>query len=114
MIAAAYRRNDMGELRRIAYINARLALLCAIGASLVFFAAGRQILTVFGDGFEQAYPALLILLAGGLVNASTGSVGFFMTMTNRQRAALVIIFLALAIIGAQYDFSADDCRCLQA
>jgi O-antigen/teichoic acid export membrane protein len=58
---------------------------------------GQHILRLFGPGFENAYPALLVLLIGGLGNAFTGSVAYFMTMTGRHIAALWTFIGALAV-----------------
>lgn len=97
MIASAHARNDKQELRRIASVNARLALLTGGAVSIVFILFGRSVLEIFGSSFADAYPALLILLIGGLVNAAAGAVGYFMTMTGNQLAALIIFILGLII-----------------
>lgn len=95
MIATAYRRGDFDELSRIARINARLAFLFSLAMATVLATIGRFALRAFGPGFEEAFPALLILLAGGLISAFTGSVGYLMTMTGRQKPALLSVCAAL-------------------
>lgn len=96
MIATAYRRNDVGELSRIAKVNARLAFMFSVAMAAFLAAIGDFALRAFGPGFEAAYPALLILLGGGLISAFTGSVGYLMTMTGRQKPALLSVCAALA------------------
>ena len=96
MIATAYRRQDFGELARIAKINARLAFFFSVGMAAFLTAVGGFALRAFGQGFDAAYPALLILLCGGLISAFTGSVGYMMTMTGRQTPALFSVCAALA------------------
>jgi O-antigen/teichoic acid export membrane protein len=96
MIATAYRRRDFDELSRIAKINARLAFGFSVAMAAFLAAIGGIALRAFGHGFEAAYPALLILLGGGLISAFTGSVGYLMTMTGRQNPALLSVCAALA------------------
>ncbi|HEX8534350.1 MAG TPA: oligosaccharide flippase family protein [Allosphingosinicella sp.] len=96
MIATAYRRRDFDELSRIAKVNARLAFLFSLAMAAFLAAIGGFALRAFGDGFDAAYPALLILLGGGLISAFTGSVGYLMTMTGRQNSALLSACAALA------------------
>ena len=96
MIATAYRRRDFGELARIARINARLAFGFSVAMAAFLASIGGFALRAFGEGFDAAYPALLILLVGGLISAFTGSVGYLMTMTGRQNPALLSVCAALA------------------
>jgi O-antigen/teichoic acid export membrane protein len=95
MIATAYRRNDFEELARIARINSRLAFGFSLLMAAFLAGIGGFALRAFGTGFEAAYPALLILLASGLISAFTGSVGYLMTMTGRQYPALLSASAAL-------------------
>jgi O-antigen/teichoic acid export membrane protein len=60
----------------------------------------------FGGEFKAAYPALVVLVAGQFVNAASGSTGFFMNMTGKQRifswviavAAVLNVMLGLLLI----------------
>lgn len=97
LIASAYRRNDRTELARIARLTARISTLFAIVMASGLAVAGESALGLFGRGFEQAYPALLVLLAGGLVNAFTGSVGYYLVLTGHQRVALNIMLSAVMV-----------------
>jgi O-antigen/teichoic acid export membrane protein len=91
LIASAYNRGDRGELSQIARLTARSATLFALLMSLFLAAVGRPALGLFGDGFEDAYPILLILIVGGLANSFTGTVGYFLIMTGSERSALHIL-----------------------
>lgn len=97
LIASAYNRKDTIELARIARLNARFSTLFALGMAALLAALGKPALGLFGAGFAGAFPALLILLAGGCVNSFTGSVGYLMIMAGHQRAALYILFGALLV-----------------
>jgi O-antigen/teichoic acid export membrane protein len=97
LIASAYHRRDHAELHRIASMSARIGLVFAIVASGALLLAGRPLLALFGPEFPQAYPALAILLAGAMVNAFTGIVGYLLTLTGRQTQALLIFAAALVV-----------------
>lgn len=97
MVASAYHRRDLAELNRITGLAARLALGFAVCIGLVLVAAGRPLLELFGADFVQAYPALLILLIGGVVNAFTGVVAYLLTLTGRQMHGLAIFAGALGV-----------------
>ena len=96
-IASAHRRGDQLEMANIAKVNARFSLLFAIGVAAVIVLIGRPVLAAFGPSFGNAYVPLLVLLLGGLVNAFTGSVGYYLLMTGRQKAALGIVCIALGV-----------------
>ena len=90
LVASAYHRRDRAELHRITSLSARIGLAFAAVASGVLLLVGRPLLALFGPEFPQAYPALAILLAGAMVNAFTGIVGYLLTLTGRQTQALLI------------------------
>lgn len=95
LIAVAYGRGDFAELARIAKMNSRLAFAFSLGMVAFLAIVGRVALLAFGPGFEAAFPALIILLLGGLISAATGAVGHLMTMTGGQNRALLSVGLAL-------------------
>ena len=97
MVSSAYHRADFVELSRISRLAARIALGFAVVVGVGLIIAGRLLLAAFGPEFVQAYPALLILLVGGMINASTGVVAYLLTLTGRERYALLIFVGALAI-----------------
>lgn len=98
MIARAHGRGDFAQVERIAVAAARYSFAFALIASLVLGIGGRLILSLFGDGFAEAYPALLILLAGGLINSSMGVVGYCLSLTGAH-SAKARIHLAILVLG---------------
>jgi O-antigen/teichoic acid export membrane protein len=53
-------------------------------ASLFLIAAGPFVLPLFGEGFEVAWPALIILSVGNLVFCVNGPASLLLTMTGHQ------------------------------
>ena len=97
MIASAYHKGDLDELQYVTRLTTRLGLLFATGVALLLVVGGELLLGLFGPEFQGAYVPLLILTAGGLVNAFTGIVVYLATLTGRERPALAIFLTALAL-----------------
>lgn len=97
LIAAAYARRDTAELGSIARTTARFGFGASLVLTVILMVGGRTVLQLFGPEFGRAYPALLILLIGGLINGFTGAVAYLLTMTGRQTKALGIFALALLV-----------------
>jgi O-antigen/teichoic acid export membrane protein len=97
LIAAAYERGDLDELQRISRIVSRAGFVFALVSALLIFAAARPLLGLFGREFVAGRDVLPILLLGGIVNAFTGIVAYFLTLTGRERHGLAIFAAALAL-----------------
>jgi O-antigen/teichoic acid export membrane protein len=100
MIASAYHRGARTELHDISKLVARLGVGFALAVALVLVSAGHWLLGLFGPEFPAAYPILLVLLIGAVVNAYTGVVAYLLTLTGRERAALKIFGFALLVSAA--------------
>lgn len=100
LIASAHRRRARAELALIVRTGAQFSLAFAVIAALVLVLFGRALLGLFGPGFDGAYPALLILLVGSLANASTGAVGYLLSLTGNHALAARIMVAAVIISAA--------------
>ena len=58
---------------------------------------GKPILGLFGEEFKNGYLSLLILIVGQLVNALSGSVGYIMVMTGKQKQASIVFAISAAL-----------------
>jgi len=72
---------------------------CTLILGILAIAFGKIILNAFGPGFDAAYPALVVLVFGQIVNALAGSVGFLMIMTGHQRQ-MAYILCGVAVMNA--------------
>jgi O-antigen/teichoic acid export membrane protein len=98
MISEMYVRRDTEQLARMVRLGTWTILGFTLPISLCFLAFGREILSVFGPDFREAYPALAILVVGQLVHSTMGIGGYLLTMTAHQRDAMVIDGLS-AVVG---------------
>lgn len=92
-----YHSERYNELFHIARKSAKLIFITSSPILLGLISLGRPILSmVFGNEFAIAYPALVLLVIGQFVNASSGSSGVFLNMTGNQivlRNILIIAFI---------------------
>jgi O-antigen/teichoic acid export membrane protein len=72
-------------VRRLAKISTRAMLALALPVVVVMSVFSDFIMSIFGEGFAQAAPLLVIIAVGQLINVSTGSVGFLLNMTGHER-----------------------------
>jgi O-antigen/teichoic acid export membrane protein len=91
MISELFNKGNRQELQRIITLAARGIFVLTLMITLVLIFGGKLLLGISGSDYTIAYPALLILLAGQVVNALSGSVGFIMTMTGYQNQAAMIV-----------------------
>ena len=97
LIAAAYDRGSADELHRVSKIVARAGFIFALVGAACLYLFGGLLLGLFGPGFEAARAVLAVLLIGGVVNAFTGVVAYYATLTGRERQALAIFVGALLV-----------------
>ncbi len=90
------------ELFDVARRSARLVFWVTAPVLGILVLGGRWILSgFFGPEFVAAYPALVMLVVGQFVNASTGSTGMFMNMTGleTQFRNLVLVVFSVHLAG---------------
>ncbi len=94
MISARYAEGKLQDIARLAVAAARMSVALAAVGVIVLFAAGEFLLGLFGSEFVASYSILLVLLLSNLINATFGSVGYVMNMTNQQVSAAAIMSTA--------------------
>ena len=85
------------ELQRLVKQSSKFIFTVSLVLSVLIAVISVPILSVFGSEFVSAQYALLMLIAGQMVNAMSGSVGIFMNMTGRQKALRNIALIACSI-----------------
>lgn len=89
VVAPRYSRlwseGDMPAVRRLAKVSVRAMLALSLPVVAVMSVFSEFIMGVFGEGFEQGAPLLVIIAVGQLVNVATGSVGYLLNMTGHER-----------------------------
>ena len=78
-----------------------LILTFPLAAALIFFS--RQIMSVFGSGFEPGAVVVIIGTIGQLVNCAVGSVGYLLQMSGHQ-STLIRIQAVNAVVLVALNF----------
>jgi len=105
-ISEAYAHGDRSRMQHLATVAARATAGFMVPVAIILFAFGPWFLRLFGPDFAAASVALRILVLGQLLNAATGPVGYFLTLTGHQSrvawvegaSALVNFVLNVALI----------------
>ena len=80
------------KLQRLTVLSARFVFALNLLVSVVFIIFGKNLLTlVFGTKLIAAYPALVILLLGQVVNSFLGSVNILLNMTGHEKDVMKIM-----------------------
>jgi O-antigen/teichoic acid export membrane protein len=95
--AALYQQRDLSGLQELARRSTRLMTLFCLPLIVLLIVAGEPVLTLFGDEFATAYPLLIVLLFGQLINIVTGPVGYLLSMTGHEQALRNLLFMMLPL-----------------
>jgi O-antigen/teichoic acid export membrane protein len=96
-IAELVNRPQNRELRDLMSIVTRWSVSLGLPVSLALVVFSRPIVQLFGSGFIDAVPALVILAIAQLINAATGPVGTFITMSGRPGLNLINSLLSVVL-----------------
>jgi len=97
VITELYETGNHQGLQRMLTKYARINMAFAMIATAAFYGVGEFALQWFGSAFSIAFPALIILCAGHIVNAAAGSVGFLLIMTGHEKQALFILVFTVIV-----------------
>jgi len=93
--ASLYVQGKKQALQRLVTISTRVVLAFNLIITIIFIVFGKQLLSfVFGPDLIEAYPAILIMLTGQLINSFAGSVVFLLNMTGYENDVMKVIGLS--------------------
>jgi O-antigen/teichoic acid export membrane protein len=96
-IADLHARGERERLDRLYKALTRWTLAATLPIFCLFAVAPAAVLGIFGEAFAGGRAALMVLLAGQLVNIATGSAGFALIMVGRTGWDLIVIAGALLL-----------------
>lgn len=97
LIAAHWNNRSIPDLRRLLKITTIGNALFVLTAASFIAGIGKYILGIFGASFVDAYPLLIMLLAGKSLYALTGLGTILLTMTGHQKEATWLMGGGLAV-----------------
>ena len=96
-VARHYALGDKDEAQRLVSKAAWVGFVGALPVALVLIGFRHQCLALFGSGFTTGGTALIIVVAGQLVNVATGPAATVLSMTGNVSFAGVGVGVGLAI-----------------
>ena len=101
LLAAAFDAKDNAEIQKIVTFGARLACGFGLLVATAFALVGVQVLDLFGPGFRDAYPVLLVLVIGLALSSALGPAVGVVAISGRPSvvagANVIGVLLVVAI-----------------
>ncbi len=97
MIAELHSNGEQQKLTVMFQIVTKWTIIFCLPLFLIAILFARPILGLSGASFIAAWPLLIILAIGSMINAGTGSVGNMLLMTGHQKISLLDSLLAVVI-----------------
>ncbi|TCS41926.1 polysaccharide biosynthesis C-terminal domain-containing protein [Reinekea marinisedimentorum] len=95
--AKLYAQNKLSDFQYLAKFSANLLAVVTVPLIIVLIVYGPLLLGFFGPQYVSAYPLLLIIMAGQIVNVMTGSVGYILNMTNNEKVMHNIVLVGCVL-----------------
>ena len=99
--ATLYKQGDLKGLEKTARHSAKLMLLAASPALILFTIKPQFVMSLFGQDFTSGANLLIILSIGQFINVATGSVGYILMMTANEKlfrnCQILIAFLCITL-----------------
>jgi len=96
-ISESYSTKSKDDLSSIVNYSTSLIFYFTLPVFLILIIFPEQILALFGAEFKAGKLALIILCIGHFINAISGTVSYFMQMTDSQFAFQIIMSVAVLI-----------------
>ena len=95
--AEFYSKNDMMNLKIIIQRSTKIIFISTLPIAIIFLSFSHSILNIFGSDFKYGSISLIMLTVGQMFNAFSGSVGYILQMTDREKVFKNIVLTALFI-----------------
>lgn len=90
--ASLYIQEKKQALQHLVTLNSRIVFAFNLMITMVFVVFGKALLAfVFGPELIEAYPSVLIMMVGQLINSLVGSVVYLLNMTGNENDVMKVI-----------------------
>jgi O-antigen/teichoic acid export membrane protein len=96
-IAELHHKGETEKLAVMFKIVTNWVIIFSLPICLIAILFSRPLLGISGDSFLAAWPLLVALSVGSMVNAGTGSVGYILLMTGHQRLSFINSLIAVIV-----------------
>jgi O-antigen/teichoic acid export membrane protein len=94
-IAELYSKGEKQKLSAMFKIVTKWALTFSLPIFWIAVLFSEPLLAISGSGFAPAWPLLIALAIGNLINVATGSVGYMLLMTGHQKITFLNSLVAI-------------------
>ena len=94
---AQFTHGETGKLDAFARETVAWTFWPSLVMALVVLAIGKPMLALFGEGFDEGYPFLFLLVVGVVARASVGPAESLLTMSGNQNVCAAVYAMTLAI-----------------
>ena len=94
-IAELYSKGEQQKLSTMFKIVTKWAITFSLPIFWIAVLFAEPLLGIAGSGFSPAWPLLIALAIGNLINVGTGSVGYMLLMTGHQKITFLNSFVAI-------------------
>lgn len=103
--AALFAKGELARIEALGVRASRIAVALSLPVVGVCLVAGGPLLSLLGDGFVRAAPALAVLALGHLFNVACGSVGVILIACRREDdAARGLLLSCVVTVAANLGF----------
>jgi O-antigen/teichoic acid export membrane protein len=92
-----YAQGDIEGLQTLVRQTTLLKFGPSLGAVVVVVVFGREILSIFGEGFEAGYEPLVILCLAQVLRSAVGPVDMLLRVTGHQDRCLLVFGVSLVL-----------------
>jgi len=106
--ARFYKDGDIASIAKLAQASSLVLLLVVLIPTLILVFFSEWVMSLFGPDYIEGASVLIVLAFGQFVNVACGSVGYLLTMTEREKKLRNIFFVAailnvvLSILSVEY------------
>ena len=100
--AHMWKKGDIAGIRRLAKWSTRGMIAMVTPVVAIMILVPEKLMSLFGDGFEEAGMLLSIMAVGQFINVATGSVGYLLNMSGHEKDMRRVTLFAgpLTIVSA--------------
>lgn len=97
IISSLFTKSRLHELESTFKVGSRWIIGLTLPVFVLSMYFSKEIVSIFGRGFEESHQVLLVLLSAQMINVATGSTSYVLSMTGKPIYNLVNSFIALIL-----------------
>ena len=108
-ISTFWHAERLQDMRPFLRTGSRLTIVAGLPIIVILVIFGTPLLEIYGKGYSQTLPAMLIIAAAQIISVACGPCGYLVLLTGRERLNLFVMgisavggIICLAILARNY------------